>query len=35
MDAVRTKLEEAILYNECKPKPVKSIKSFPCTVKSL
>ena len=35
MDAVRTKLEEAILYIERNPKIVKSITSFPYIVKSL
>jgi transposase len=35
MDAVRTKLEEAILYIERNPKTVKSITSFPYIVKSL
>ena len=34
-DAVRTKLEEAILYIERNPKTVKSITSFPYIVKSL
>jgi hypothetical protein len=35
MNAVRTKLEEAILYIERNPKTVKSITSFPYIVKSL
>ena len=35
MDAVRTKLDEAILYIERNPKTVKSITSFPYIVKSL
>jgi DDE superfamily endonuclease len=35
IDAVRAKLEQAILYIERKPETVKSITSFPCILKSL
>jgi transposase len=35
MDAVRTKLKQAILYIERNPKLVRSISSFPYIVNSL
>lgn len=35
MDAVRTKLKQAILYLERNPKLVRSITSFPYIVNSL